>query len=343
MKNFKLSTLATLLSATFASSTAMAAETLLMHHFQSPKAPVPTQILEPWAEKVKELSKGELVIEIFPAMTMGGKPSELYKQARDGTADIIYTIAGYTPGVFPRSEVFELPTVHIGDAKATTIAIKENFDLIKDDFTDVVPLLVHVNAGNVLHTVDKRVAKVEDLKGLKLRTPSRTGSWYIEAMGAEPVGMPISDAPQALSKKAVDGMFTPFEVLPPYKIHQLTKYSTEGENGERFGASVFLMLMNKDKFNSLSPELQQVLLDSTDMSLFESAGQTMMDIEQPGVDVQLKSGGEVVKITEADMAKFNEIGESVVARWIEEANSKGLDGQKMVDTARAAIQKNSRQ
>lgn len=341
MKNLKLKILAVTVTAML-SSTATAAETLLMHHFQSPRAPVPMKILEPWAEKVKELSNGELVIEIFPAMTMGGKPSELYKQARDGTTDIAYTIAGYTPGVFPRSEVFELPTVHIGDSRATTIAIKENFDLIKDDFTDVVPLLIHVNAGNVLHTVDKKVSTVDDIKGLKLRTPSRTGSWYIEALGAEPVGMPIPDAPQALSKKAIDGMFTPFEILPPYKIHQLTKYSSEGEKGERFGASVFLMLMNKDKFDSLSPELQKVLLDSTDMAFSEQAGQVMMDIEQPGIDAQIESGGEVVKITEADMAKFNEVGETVVARWIEEANSKGLDGKAMVEAARASIQKNSK-
>lgn len=318
-------------------------KTLTVHHFLSSKSAFQTKFLEPWAKKVEEASGGKLKIEIFPSMSMGGKPNELYKQVRDGSADIVWTLPGYTPGVFPRTEVFELPTVHIGDSVATSIAIREQFDLIKDDFTEVEPLLIYVAAGNAIHTVNKRISNISDLKGLKLRAPSRTAGWYIEAMGAESVGMPLPDLPQALSKNAIDGGLIPFEVFPPYKFAQLTQYSIEGEKGERFGTSVFMLLMNKDRFTSLSKELQKVLLDSVDMNTVKEVGQIWMDEEKPGMEMQKASkDGEIVKLDAKAMVEFNKAGEEVVQRWIKEAVSNGIDGQKLVDSARKAISNNSK-
>jgi TRAP-type C4-dicarboxylate transport system substrate-binding protein len=316
---------------------------LTVHHFMSSKAPLQTKFLEPWAKKVEEASHGKLKIEIFPSMSMGGKPDELYKQVRNGTADIVWTLPGYTPGVFPRTEVFELPTVHIGDAVATSVAMRERFDLIKDDFTDVQPLLVYAAAGNAIHTVNKKITQMSDLKGLKLRAPSRTAGWYIEAMGAESVGMPLPDLPQALSKNAIDGGLVPFEVFPAYKFAQLTQYSIEGEKGERFGTSVFMLLMNKDRFNSLSKDLQKVIMDSVDMNTVKEVGQLWMDFEKPGMQMQKDSkDGEIIKLDSKAMVEFNKAGEQVVQRWITEANEKGIDGQKLVDSAREAISSHSK-
>lgn len=310
--------------------------TLVVHHLHSPKAPTHTKFLLPWAKKVEKMSKGKIKVEVFPSMTLGGKPNELYKQARDGVVDIVWTVAGYTPGVFTRTEVFELPTVHQDSAIATSLAIKENFDLIKDDFKKTKPLLVYVHAGNAIHTVDKKITSFSDLKGLKLRTPSRTGGWLIEEFGAEPVGMPLPALPQALSKNAVDGALFPFEVFPPFKFHQLTKYSTTN----RFGTSVFLLLMNKDKFNSLSKELQDVLVDSLNIDAVKEIGQLWMDVEKPGIKLQKESpDSEVITLDDAALKEFNEAGERVVQKWIKDVNEKGIDGQMLVDKARAAIKK----
>lgn len=318
-------------------------ETLTVHHFLSSKSPAHVKFLVPWAKKVEKASNGRLKIEIFPQMTMGGKPPELYKQARDGMADIVWAVAGYTPGVFIRTEVFELPTVHTGDAVATAIAINENFDLIKDDFKKIKPLLVYVHAGQVIHTTNKKVEKMSDLKGLKLRTPSRTGGWLIEEFGAEPVGMPLPATPQALSKNAVDGLMTPFEVFPPFKFQQLTKYSIVGKGDSRFGTSVFLMLMNQNRFKSLPKDLQKILEDSVDLEMAKETGQLWMDIEKPGQKMQRESkDSEIITLSDEAMKDFNEAGEKVVQRWIKEVSKKGIDGQKLVDSARKSIIKHSK-
>ena len=179
-----------------------------------------------------------------------------------------------------------------------------------------------------------------DLRGLKIRTPSRTGGWLIDEFGAEPVGMPLPAFPQALSKKAVDGGMIPFEVFPPFKFHQLTKYSIYGQNGDRFGTSVFLFLMNKDKFNNLSTDLQKVIMQHTDLASAEAVGQTWMDVEAPGIKLQKASANSaVIRLDAPAMAEFDAAGERVVKRWIKEASKKGIDGNKLVNAARSAIKK----
>ncbi|MGH1482598.1 MAG: TRAP transporter substrate-binding protein [Geminicoccales bacterium] len=311
--------------------------TLTMAHFLSPKAPPHVEFLEPWARKIEEESGGRIAIEIFPSMTLGGKPPELYRQLRDGAADIVWTVTGYTPGVFPRSEVFELPTVHQNSARATTLAIQDSFELVAEDFSDVKPLLVHVHAGQALHLVDGCIGGPDDLSGLKLRTPSRTGAWMIEAWGAEPVGMPVPALPQALSKGTIDGTLIPFEIMPPFKVHELTECSITGADDNRFGTAVFLFAMNKDSYDGLPDDLKAIIDANSGASIAEETGALWDRIEGPGQELQKKTGSPVEALDQAATDALAAKGEEVVQRWIEEASSNGVDGEQLVKAARDAI------
>jgi TRAP-type C4-dicarboxylate transport system substrate-binding protein len=315
--------------------------TLTLHHFMSPKSPPHAKFLEPWAEKVASESDGRIKVEIFPSMAMGGKPPELYRQVRDGAADIILTITGYTPGVFPRSEVFELPTVHQNSALATTKAITNNFELVAEDYKDVHPLLVFTNAGNAIHTTEACIEGPSDLENLKLRTPSRTGAWLIEEWNAIPIGLPVPTLPEALSKGVVEGALLPFEIMPPYKIHELTNCSVTAAHDGRFGASVFLFAMNKERYDELPDDLKAVLDANSGVAIAPQVGQLMNDIEAPGKKLQAGTGSPVNELDENATAAIYQAGKAVVARWIEEANAAGLDGAILVDTARGTIAENS--
>ena len=83
--------------------------TLRFHQFLPPQATIPSKAIVPWAQKVEKESGGRIKVQHFPSMQLGGKPPELFDQAKDGVADIVWTVLGYTPGRFPKSEVFELP------------------------------------------------------------------------------------------------------------------------------------------------------------------------------------------------------------------------------------------
>ena len=132
--------------------------TLRFHHFLGPKSPAQVKMIEPWAKRIEEASKGRIKIDIYPSMSLGGKPPELIRQARDGVVDIIWTVNGYTAGLFPRSEVFELPFIHTNDPAATNLAMAEMYEkYLADEYKGVKPLFLHVHAGQAIHMVDTPV------------------------------------------------------------------------------------------------------------------------------------------------------------------------------------------
>ena len=200
-----------------------------------------------------------------------------------------------------------------------------------------------VNAGQAIHTVDKPIHTVEDLKGLKLRIPTRTGGWIIEALGANPVAMPVPELPQALSKKVVDGAFIPWEIIPPLKIHELTKYQIEGENNTRFGTTTFMIAMNKDSYAKLPDDLKAVIDKNAGLDWWKEIGQIWTDSEKPGIKMAVDHGNEHIVIAGAELEKFRTALEPVVNRWVEEVTAKGIDGKALVAAAREAIAKHSKE
>jgi len=312
--------------------------TLTIQHFLGPKSPVHSKLVEPWAKRVEDASGGRIKFEIFPAMALGGKPPELYRQVRDGVVDIVWTLPSYTPGVFPRVEVFELSGIHGGSAKQTTLAIQDLMGDLATDFADVHPLLVHTHAGNALHLVDGPITTADDIVGKKLRTPSRIGGWMIESWGAEAVGMPVPALPQALSKKVVDGALVPFEIVPPLKLHELTAASVDGPDGLRFGTAIFLFAMNKERYEGLPEDLRAIIDAHSGANLAAEIGAVWDAVEEPGKKLQGGSaGGQVVQLDRAVYDALIARAAGVTDRWIAEVSEKGIDGAVLVDAARAAM------
>lgn len=336
--NFRSTLMGSLVASAFLGSAALAQDvTLTVHHFLPPVANAHKVMLQPWADQVTEQSDGRIVFEIFPSMSMGGKPNELYGQVRDGSADIVWTLLGYTPGVFPRSEVFELPLVHAGSAIDTTIALNASLDMLAEDFDDINVLFLHVHDGNLIHSATDPVRTFEDVEGMKLRTPGRTGAWVIEAMGAEPVGLPVPALPEAMSKGVVDGALTTFEIVPALQLQELDEYTTELPNGDRFGTAVFMVAMNQDAYNALPDDLKAVIDANSGVNVAAEVGAMWEGFEQGGIDALAEAGVERIVLSDDEAAKFNAMNEGIVARWVEEVNSQGIDGQALVDGARAAI------
>ncbi|MCA0994475.1 TRAP transporter substrate-binding protein [Alloyangia pacifica] len=313
-----------------------------LHHFLGAKAPVQTEMLEPWAKAVEENSGGKVKIEIYPSMTLGGRPPELINQVRDGVVDLIWTVNGYTPGLFPRTEVMELPFVYKNDPVAANLALYDMYDdYLKDDFKGVEPMFLHVHAGQAIQTVDTEVHMPADLEGLKLRIPTRTGAWVIEALGASPVSMPVPDLPQALSKKVVDGAFIPWEIIPALKIQDQTQYQIEGADKTRFGTTTFQVSMNKARWDSLPEDVQKAFRDASDRDWVAKVGQIWRDIDERGIKVATDAGNTHVTLTEEETAAFQTALEPVVDHWIEDVSAKGIDGAAMVEKARALIEENA--
>jgi len=340
----KMSILAAGIAAvTMLSGTAFAAKdviTLKLHHFLSPKSPAHKNMLVPWVKRIEEASNGRVKIEIYPSMSLGGKPPQLPRQVRDGVVDMAWFVNGYAGGLYPRTEVFELPGVHQGQSAATNLAMLEMYDeYLAPEYKGLVPLFLHVHGGQALQMVDKEVRSPADLKGLKIRIPSRTGAWILEALGASPVKTSVPELPLALSKKVVDGALIPFEIIPPLKIQEQTKYQIEGPNGERFGTTTFQVAMNKAKWDSLPADIQKIFKDNSGAAWRAEVGRIWDAGEKNGIAVAVKAGNKHIKLTPAEWAKFETAMSPVVDRWIKEVGKKGVDGRKLYDTAVATVKK----
>ena len=325
-----------------ASSTAAQEFTFKLHHFLSGAAPAHTQMLDPWARAVEENSGGRVEIELFPSMTLGGRPPELIQQARDGVVDIVWTVNGYTPGLFPRTEVFELPTVYKNDPVAANLALYDMFEThLKEEYTGVEVMFLHVHAGQAMHMRDTAVRSPADLAGKQMRIPTRTGAWIIEALGATPVAMPVPELPPALQKGVVDGAFIPWEIIPPLKIQEQTEYQIEGADMERFGTTTFQVSMNKARWDSLPEDIQQAFRDASGRDWWASVGETWRATDNFGIEFATKAGNTHITLTEEETQAFRDALSTVVDRWVEEVTAKGIDGAALVQRARDLIAENA--
>lgn len=312
-----------------------------LHHFLSPKAPAHAQMLVPWAQNIMDASQGRIEIEIFPSMTLGGKPPQLPRQVRDGVVDLAWIANSYAAGQFPRTEVFELPGVQQGDSAAVNKAMHTMYETgLKDDFKGVVPMFQHVHGGQAIQMATDEVRSPADLAGKKIRIPSRTGAWMIEALGANPVKTSVGEIPVALSKKVVDGALIPFEIIPPLKIHEQTGFQIEGPGGKRLGTTVFSVIMNEKRWNSLPEDIQQIFLEHSGQEWHGEVGRIWDEAEDFGIKIATGSGNQHIQLSEAEWLEFEAAVAPVVDRWIAEMNEKGIDGRALYDQAVALVNEN---
>ncbi len=335
----KTTILATGLLTLLGGSPALAQEfEFTLHHFLGPEAPAHTDMLEPWARQVEENSGGRVAIEIYPSMTLGGRPTELVQQARDGVVDLVWTLNGYTPGLFPRTEVFELPNVYENDIAATNLAMASMFDeYLADDYRGLEVMFLHVHAGQGLQTTEIEAHAPEDLQGAALRIPTRTGSWAIEELGAQPVAMPVPELPQALSKGVVDGALIPWEIIPALRIYEQTDFQIEGPEKERIGTSVFQVSMNKGRWDALPDDIQQAFRDAGGEDWLRELGEIWRAADERGIEIAVENGNTHLQLTVEEWAAFEEVLAPVVDRWVEQVSGEGVDGAALVEEARSEI------
>ncbi len=325
-------------SALFGSAMAQEPEfTFKIHHFLGPKAPAQTQMIEPWAKRIEEESKGRVKFEIYPSMSLGGAPPQLFRQVVDGVVDIAWTLQGYTPGLFPRSEVFELPTVYVNDPTAANLAMREMFDeYLAPEYEAVHVLFLHVHAGQAIHMANTLVRSPSELAGKKMRVPGPTGIEVIKAMGANPISMPVPELPQALATGAVDGTLTPFEIIPALQLQDVTQYQIEGPNNARFGTTGFQFIMNKERWNALPADIQKVFNNNSDEDWLREVGKVWRATDDHGIQIAVDSGNEHIILTDEEMAAFDEALAGVVDIWVDKHKGE-FDAQAIVDKARGLV------
>lgn len=318
--------------------------TLKAHHLVPPVAIAHRAMMVPWAEKVESDSGGRIRIDIYPAMQLGGQPPALIDQVREGIVDIVWTLPGYTPGRFPMIEVFELPFLNAHPV-VTNFALQEFIDRHPEEFAEYKVISAFVHAGQLIHSAAP-IHSADDLRGLKIRIPTRVAGWMVASWGAIPVGTTVQKIPEMLSKRIVDATLIPFEAAYGLQVHDLVGYNVFRDDpvSERFNGQVLMIVMNRQRYESLAPDLQAVIDANSGANIARWIGEVWTDAEAPGENAAREAGNEFVYLPPAEVAKLRELSEGPVAeRWISVVGKKGIDGRPLIAEARELLAKYGRQ
>ena len=341
MRHLKLSlSLATaaVLSALAAAPALAAPVTLKVAHFLPASSNAHQHIIQPWCEKIEKESNGDLKCQIYPAMQLGGTPNQLMDQARDGVADIVWAVPTYTAGRYLKSEVFELPFM-ANNAKQGSQALWSYVQSnALDEYRGIKPLFMHTTEGYVLHS-SKLITKMEDLKGMKIRTATRISARLVQALGGTPVQMPLPQVADAISKGVVDGVLVPWEALPATKLHELVKYHLDAPLGSpRFANTIFAFGMNQAKYNSLSPEQKKVIDANSGIEVSKWAGEVGFDsIVEPYSKMARDRGNTITVLSVEELQRWEKATAGVDDEWQADLKKRNLDGKKLEAAARALL------
>lgn len=320
---------------------AMAQDVVLkLHQFLPAQAPVPAQVLVPWMAKIEAESNGRIKFEHYPAMQLGGRPGDLYDQVVDGVADVVWTLPGYTPGRFPRTEVMELPFLMTNAEAASrtfwTLGEKYMFDT---DFKDVKVLGLWTHGPGLIHSKTP-VTSIGDLAGVKLRAPTRVTNMMVTNLGATAVGMPVPAVPESLSKGVIDATILPWEVTASIKSSELVKNHTEFGDASLYTAA-FVLAMNRAAYDKLPDDLKAVIDANAGLEFSAMAGRVSQAADDPARKMAVDLGNNIVTLTPDQVAEWKAAAQPTIDAWVAETAAAGFDGAALLDEARALMAGNT--
>jgi TRAP-type C4-dicarboxylate transport system substrate-binding protein len=312
--------------------------TLKLHHGFSAVSSVHDKFLSPWARKIEAESGGRIHIDIFPSMELGGAPAQLFDQARDGDAEIVWAAPGLTPGRFPTIETFELPFLPSRRALVSSKALQDFAAIyLNDEFNEVHPLGFSCTDRGVIHA-NAAVRSIEDIKELKLHVQTRLGGEAMRALGAHPVPMPSAELPAALTEHVVDGCVDPWHMVPPLRLDDLLKTHTEFSDLS-LTSRAYVLAMNKPAYEQLPRDLKSVL-DNNSGQLAAGMAGAMWDIQAHAVAEDVAERGDViVTLLPEAVAHWRKATEPVVETWLKDMKEHKVDAGKMIASAHALLAK----
>jgi len=311
--------------------------TLKVSHFLPPNSNYQKLVLEPWCAKLATESGNKLKCQIYPAMQLGGTPPQLVDQVKNGVADIIWTSPSYSTGRFPYTEALEQPFVVPAGGLAGSRTMWEYYTQFgAKDYADYKMLAIFSGSGVIFSTSNKPLLGLDSFKGVKLRSSSRAAAKLVTSLGGSPVNMPPAQITEAIAKGVVDGAVATWELVPAVKLEEVAKYHIEGlPHLPGFTANPLVMLMNKQKYERLSPELKAVVDKHSGLPLVELAGKAWDTATVEGRKKATEAGNKTLVIKPEDYEAIRKASANVEKEWAKEVAPKGLDGAALVRQARA--------
>lgn len=315
---------------------------LRLEHFMPETSPQHTELFLPWARRIEAASKGRMRINVVAGVGLGANPSETLGKVVRSEADISWTLAGHSPGRFPKLSVFELPWIASSRAAVTSLALHEYYETYaSEELADVHVLAIWCHSSGVIMSKGRRVLFPSDLKGMKIRGSSPQLGLMLSAFGAEPKHLPATAVAGELDRGNLDGTLFPYEVIPAYqlqnRIHRISEFA--GDRG--LFTSIHILAMSRNSYMRLPPELRQVIDENSGIKLSGEIGRLFDSFETAGRDAFEASGGAITFIKGEQYDIWYRQSQPVVDAWVRQQKEHGADGEMLLKSAKGLVAKYS--
>lgn len=288
---------------------------------------------EAWAQEIKERVEAETAHTIDFNWHPGGAllgATEIYEGVADGAADLGTTCPNYTPGIFPVTEAFEQPGLENDNALVSSMVIQEAFDTIEEvqqEYEDVKVMHFWTTGPGDVMTQDP-VHTIEDLAGMEIRAAGASDVPTLEALGATPTTMPMSESYLSLDQGIVSGILAPTDTQKGFMLAEVTSYITKTPFLYNV---VFMKVMNLDTWDSFPAEVQEIFNEVNEKYVYEygvlRTEHTLLG-EEFAVD---EFGHEIIELDADEEERWMDTVEDVPDQYIEELDAAGYPGQEIME------------
>lgn len=308
-------------------NTAAAETALKVSHYLPPVHGIHTDFIEPWTRQVSECANGDVSFEIFPGGTQLGNVAKQQEQVLAGVVDIAHGLHGIPRGRFPRTSLIELPFL-TEDAGAASETLWELYpEYLAPEYEGMKVLALHAHNGGLVHTANKMVATMEDMEGLRLRTPSPAVSAMLTALGATPQGLPPGEVYENIQKTVIDGTVFPWDPIKSFGLNEVLNYHLEA------GAYTvpFFFVMNQRVFDRLPETVQACIDEASGAALVAKFGDWWDTWDAAGRDEAVAAGHTITELTEEERQRWREALRPVTEAYIAEVGERVDNAREIYD------------
>lgn len=236
---------------------------LKISHFTPPAHGFQTDLLGPWVHELEKRSGGRLTARIFAGNSPFGNVANQADQVAAGVTDIALGLNGVPRGRLPRTLLMELPLVAPHSHAATNALWSMLPTHLADDYKGFKVIVPFCHNAGEFYLRDKKVEKLEDLKGLRIRAPSAQVQAMISFIGATPVTMGPAQIYEGLEKGTLDGIAMVYDGVRGFKLEGLLKYAYAAA----IYTACFHVVMNQKKYDSLPADLKKIIDETSGAAL----------------------------------------------------------------------------
>lgn len=312
---------------TAATPVAASAETTLkVSHFLPSVHGIHTDFIVPWTERITECTGGEVQFEVFAAGSQLGNVARQQEQVMAGVVDIAHGLHGIPRGRFPRTSIIDMPFL-TDDAGAATHALWEMLpEELAEEYEGLHVLALHAHNGGLIHTTDTKVETIEDLDGLRIRTPSPAVSEMLSFLGATPQGLPPGEVYENLQRGVIDGTVFPWDPVASFGLNEVLSHHLDT------GAYTvsFFFVMNERSYEALSDEAKTCIDGNSGDALVERFDQWWDDWDAPGREGAVAAGHEITELSDEERARWREALQPMIESYLDGLEAEGVDDARAV-------------